>query len=257
MKLLNSRILGDSPNHFIIVHGLFGQLDNWNTLGRRFSEHFTVHLIDLRNHGRSFHDSDTSHDAMAKDLINYIDHHNLNKACFLGHSLGGKVVMNLALNYPDRVEKLVIADMAPKTYPPHHQGIIKGLESVDFSKVKQRSDAEDFLIPYIKSPSVRQFLMKNIYRISDENYAFRFNLKALSETYESLVSSSLPNSQFTNPVLFLGGEESDYIQAEDREIIESYFPNAKIKTIKNAGHWLHAENPEDFYDKTQRFLNDI
>lgn len=255
MKLLNSRILGNSPNHFIITHGLFGQLDNWNTLGRRFAEYFTVHLIDLRNHGRSFHDNDTSHDSMAKDLVNYLDHHNLNKAYFLGHSLGGKVAMNLALNHPDRVGKLVIADMAPKTYPPHHQGIIKGLKSVDFSQVKQRSDAETFLIPYIKSPSVRQFLMKNIYRISDENYAFRFNLKDLSDNYESLVSSILPNSQFTNPVLFLGGEKSDYIQAEDKEIIESYFPNSKIETIKNAGHWLHADNPEDFFNKINSFLS--
>lgn len=253
-QILHSKIMGGKPEHFIIVHGLFGQLDNWGTLGKKYAEHFTTHLLDLRNHGRSFHDNDTSHEAMANDLINYLNHHNIGKAHFLGHSLGGKVVMQLALRNPERVDKLIVADMAPKTYPPHHQDILAGLNNVDFSKVATRSDVEPYLEEYIKYPSVRQFLLKNVYRTDEGKYAFRFNLKALTETYNDLVSTNLPNLKFTKPTLFLKGANSDYIVEEDRQIISNYFTDYDIKTITNAGHWLHAENPAMFFDKTMEFL---
>ena len=127
MNILHSKISGEKQDHLIIIHGLFGQLDNWNTLGKKYAEHFTVHLVDLRNHGRSFHDADPSHEAMAEDLLNYLDHHHIEKADFIGHSLGGKVVMQFALDHPERTGKVIIADMAPKSYPPHHQGIINCL----------------------------------------------------------------------------------------------------------------------------------
>lgn len=254
MNILESKIIGQHPKHFIIVHGLFGQLDNWNTLGKRYGEEFTTHLVDLRNHGRSFHDEDTSHEAMAEDLVNYLAHHNIAQAYFLGHSLGGKVVMTLALNHPEKVEKLIVADMSPKTYPPHHQGILKALQSVDFSQVEVRSDVEDFLKPYIPQPSVRMFLMKNVFRKKDGTYAFRFNLDALDRDYNNLVSNNLPDMQFEKPTLFLGGENSSYILPEDHAQILHYFPQAKIDYVSNASHWLHAENPEEFYQKTLSFL---
>lgn len=254
MNILHSKIIGDAPQHLIIVHGLFGQLDNWNTLGKKYAAHFTTHLVDLRNHGRSFHDDNTSHEAMAQDFVHYLEHHNIAKAHFIGHSLGGKVVMQLALNHPEKVEKLIVADMAPKSYPPHHQGIIKGLESVDFSQVKTRTDVEPFMQPYIPTPSVRQFLLKNVYRKKEGTYGFRFNLKALSQEYDDLVSNELPNKQFHQPTLFLAGEKSDYILPEDENIIQYYFPNATIESISRAGHWLHAENPTEFMVKTLNFL---
>lgn len=256
MDILNSKIAGNAPHHLIIVHGLFGQLDNWNTLGKKYAEHFTTHLVDLRNHGRSFHSDETSHEAMAMDFVHYMQHHNIQKANFIGHSLGGKVVMQLALNHPEKVDKLIIADMAPKTYPPHHQGIIKGLENVDFAQVQTRSDVEPFMQPYIPQPSVRQFLLKNVYRKEDETYAFRFNLEAISKDYDVLVSNTLPEKTFENPTLFLAGQKSDYIEYGDETLIHKYFPNAEISTVSNAGHWLHAENPEEFLDKTLAFLLD-
>lgn len=254
MNILHSKISGEKQDHLIIIHGLFGQLDNWNTLGKKYAEHFTVHLVDLRNHGRSFHDADTSHEAMAEDLLNYLDHHHIEKADFIGHSLGGKVVMQFALDHPERTGKVIIADMAPKSYPPHHQGIIKGLENVDFSQVENRSDVESFMTPYIPEESVRQFLLKNVYRKKDETYAFRFNLNALSSDYDSLVSNSLPDKTFEKPVLFLAGEKSSYIQPEDEDIIKRYFPHSIIETVSGAGHWLHAENPSEFFEKTLNYL---
>lgn len=254
MNILHSKISGEKQDHLIIIHGLFGQLDNWNTLGKKYAEHFTVHLVDLRNHGRSFHDADTSHEAMAEDLLNYLDHHHIEKADFIGHSLGGKVVMQFALDHPERTGKVIIADMAPKSYPPHHQGIIKGLENVDFSQVENRSDVESFMTPYIPEESVRQFLLKNVYRKKDETYAFRFNLDALSSDYDSLVSNTLPDKTFEKPALFLAGEKSSYIQPEDEDIIKRYFPHSIIETVSGAGHWLHAENPSEFFEKTLNYL---
>lgn len=254
MEILHSKILGDKPDHLLIVHGLFGQLDNWNTLGKKYAENFTTHLIDLRNHGRSFHSDETSHQVMAEDLLRYLEHHNIVKANVMGHSLGGKVVMHLALNHPEKVEKLIVADMAPKSYPPHHQGIIKGLENVDFQKVETRSDVEPFMETYIPATSVRQFLLKNVYRREDGTYAFRFNLPALSRDYDELISSDLPKNEFTNPTLFLGGANSEYILTSDKPLIKSYFPNVQIDYVSNAGHWLHAENPTEFLAKTQDFL---
>lgn len=252
--MLHSKIMGEGAQHLIITHGLFGQLDNWNTLGKKFAEHYTVHLVDLRNHGRSFHSEETSHQVMAQDFVDYLIAQNIEKAHFMGHSLGGKVVMTLALNHPEVVDKLIVADMAPKTYPPHHQGIIKGLKNVDFSQVTSRSQVEPYLEPYIPVPSVRQFLLKNVHRKPDGTYAFRFNLEALSADYNDLVSNDLPNSKFANSTLFLAGEKSDYILPEDKQIIEHYFPNSKIEIISKAGHWLHAENPKEFLEKALKFL---
>lgn len=254
MKILHSKILGNHPQHFIITHGLFGQLDNWNTLGKKFADHFTTHLVDLRNHGRSFHDEKTSQIAMSEDFANYMNHHGIEKAHLMGHSLGGKVVMHFALDHPEKVDKLIVADMAPKSYKAHHQEIIKGLKNVDFSKVERRSDVEPFLEAHIPVQSVRQFLMKNVFRKDDGTYDFRFNLAALSRDYNDLIQNFLPQKTFEGSVLFLGGENSDYILSVDKSLITQYFPKAEIDFVSKAGHWLHAENPNEFYEKSLAFL---
>lgn len=254
MNILHSKIMGEHPKHLIITHGLFGQLDNWNTLGRKYAEHFSVHLVDLRNHGRSFHDDDTSQKAMAEDFLAYMNHHNIEKAHFIGHSLGGKVVMEMALNYPEKVEKLLVADMAPKSYPPHHQDILNGLNNVDFSKVERRSDVEPFLETHIHAPSVRQFLMKSVFRKDDGSYAFRFNFDALNRDYDDLTQNLLPQKTFEGPVLFLGGENSNYILGDDKPLIRGYFPHAEVEYVSKAGHWLHAENPMEFFEKSMAFF---
>ncbi|MRJ09544.1 alpha/beta fold hydrolase [Ornithobacterium rhinotracheale] len=252
--ILFSKIIGNKPKHLIILHGLFGLLDNWGTLGKKFGEYFTTHLLDARNHGHSFHSPEMSHEAMAEDLRHYMQAQQIEKASFIGHSLGGKAVMQFALKYPEMVEKLIVADMAPKDYEPHHQAILKALNSVDFTQVKSRGDAEEFLKNYIKEPAVRMFLMKSVQRNKAGEYAFKFNLKSLTENYNQLITNHLPNLTFQGEALFLGGEKSSYITALDTMQIKKYFPHAEISHITGAGHWLHAEKPDEFLKICLNFL---
>lgn len=253
-KILHSKITGDHIKHLLILHGLFGQSDNFATLAKQFSDLYTVHAIDLRNHGRSFHSDDMSFEVMTEDILNYLDHHHIQNCYLLGHSLGGRSVIEFSYKYPDKVEKLVVADMAPKAYPPHHQGIIKALNSVDFEKVEKRSDVEEILKQYIPDIGTRQFLLKNVYHAESGKYAFRFNLKALTDSYDQMVGGNLTDGIYNKPTLFLRGENSNYILDEDFDLIYSHFPLAKIETITKSGHWVHAENPKEFYEKTVKFL---
>ncbi len=253
-KILHSKIVGDKTKHLLIFHGLFGQSDNFATLAKQFAELYTVHAIDLRNHGRSFHSDDMGFDAMSDDILNYLNHHQIDSCYLLGHSLGGRSVIEFAYKHPEKIEKLIIADMAPKAYPPHHQGIIKALNSIDFEKVEKRSDVEDVLKQYIPDMGTRQFLLKNVYAKESGKYAFRFNLKTLTDSYDGMVGGNLTDGIFEKPTLFLRGEKSDYILDADFELIRQHFPNAEIKTIPNSGHWVHAENPKSFLKEVTAFL---
>jgi len=266
-QILHSKITGDKPKHLLILHGLFGQSDNFATLAKQFAEFpnrdggYTVHAIDLRNHGRSFHSDDMSFEAMSDDILNYLNHHNISVCYLLGHSLGGRSVIEFSYKHPKKIEKLIVADMAPKAYPPHHQGIIKALNSVDFNKVEKRSDVDEILKQYIPDLGTRQFLLKNVYhaenaRLPDgqRKYAFRFNLKTLTNSYNEMVGGNLTEGIFDKPTLFLRGEKSDYILDSDFELIKKHFPNSEIKTIPNSGHWVHAENPKAFFDYVVGFL---
>lgn len=254
-QILHSKITGDQPKHLLIFHGLFGQSDNFATLAKQFAEFYTVHAIDLRNHGRSFHSDDMSFEAMTEDILNYLDHYSISECYLLGHSLGGRAVIEFSYGYPKRIEKLIVADMAPKAYPPHHQGIIKALNSVDFDNVEKRSDVEDVLKLYIPDVGTRQFLLKNVYHADNGKYAFRFNLKALTDSYNGMVGGNLTDGVFDKPALFLRGAKSDYIRDEDFALIRKHFPQAEIETIPNSGHWVHAENPKAFFEDVVGFLN--
>jgi len=250
--LLHAKVMGQGQP-LIILHGLFGSSDNWITLGKKFAGSFQVHLIDLRNHGRSFHADEMNYTLMVNDLSHYIDHYQLKNIILLGHSMGGKIAMKLAAEQPEMIEKLLVADMAPKVYPPHHQNIIKALLSVDFSKISTRKEVNQVLECYIAKPPVRQFILKNVYWKADKQLAFRMNVPTLAKCYNQLMGFDL-HGQFHRPVLFLKGEKSFYIQLEDLPHIHSFFPQAKITTITKAGHWLHAENPNDFYTEVIRFI---
>lgn len=253
-EILHSKITGNHAQHLLIFHGLFGQSDNFGTLAKEFAEHYTVHAVDLRNHGRSFHSDDMSFKAMTEDILNYLDHHNIATCFLLGHSLGGRVVMEFSYKYPERLEKLIVADMAPKAYQPHHQGILKALNSVDLDTVEKRSDADEVLKKYIPEFGVRQFLLKNLYIQDNGKYAYRFNLKTLTDDYTEMVGKDLTDGLFEKPTLFIRGEKSNYILDEDFELIKAHFPHAQIKTIANSGHWLHAENPKMFFSTVMQFL---
>jgi len=254
MQVLHSTISGNGPP-LLILHGYFGMGDNWKSLGQRFAVNFEVHIIDQRNHGRSFHSDDFDYELLVEDLLYYMDYYNLDKVNILGHSMGGKVAMLFAVMHPVRVDKLIIADISPKFYNPHHENILAALNEVNFSIHNTRKKVEETLKLYIHEPGVIQFMLKNVYWKSKGTLDFRFNLPSL--TYNnSEVGEALPSfAIFNGATLFLRGENSNYISEHDVPLIEAHFSNATIETIKNAGHWLHAENPIEFYNVVMNFLN--
>ena len=256
MDILHSKIYGADKSGIplLVFHGLFGMLDNWGSFGKEMGEFFPVHLIDLRNHGKSFHSPEMSHDDLAHDILHYMEFHHLDKVNLLGHSLGGKAVMQFAIKYPIKVNKLIVVDISPKAYPPHHQGILKALESVDFQKQTSRQAVEDLLCEYIPDQSVVLFLTKNLYWTDDKRLDWRFNLKILSEKYTEFVSNAIKFGVFTGETLFVAGEKSNYILPQDEFQIKQQFPNSSVVTIKNAGHWVQAENPTDFNEVVKEFL---
>jgi pimeloyl-ACP methyl ester carboxylesterase len=253
-SILHSTIKGEGQP-LLILHGYFGMSDNWKTLGNQFAENFQVHLIDQRNHGRSFHSEEFNYELLAEDLFNYINHHQLKNVLLLGHSMGGKTAMQFAVTYPNLIEKLIVADISPKSYPPHHNAILAALNSVDFSQQNSRTLVDRKLAELIPQIGVRQFLLKNVFWVSKGQLGYRFNLQSLTEN-NSEIGKALPSfTTFAKPTLFLKGGKSDYITENEFGIIEAHFPNSKIVTIANAGHWLHAENPKDFYQQVCDFLD--
>ncbi|MGK0414095.1 MAG: esterase [Polaribacter sp.] len=253
--ILHSKILGEGKP-LLILHGYFGASDNWKTLGNQFAENFQVHLIDQRNHGRSFHSDKFSYELLVDDLYNYIQYHDLENIYVLGHSMGGKTAMLFAVTYPNLVDKLIVVDISPKEYKPHHYLILAGLNSVDFSKHNSRKLVDAQIANYIPEVGVRQFLLKNVYWKEKGVLDYRFNLKSLTDN-NSEVGKPLPKSaRFTKETLFLKGEKSGYIILSEHVIIDAHFPQNKIVEIKNAGHWLHAENPKQFYKEVCEFLGE-
>lgn len=251
--ILNSTIIGQG-NPLIIAHGYFGMSDNWKAMATRFASNFEVHILDLRNHGRSFHSDDFNYDLMVEDLLNYSQHYHLKNITLLGHSMGGKMAMLFAVTFPDLISKLIVVDISPKYYPPHHAFILKALNNVDFDKVNSRKEIAKILSKDIDDENVVQFLLKNVYWKTKTQLAFRFNLQSLTKNNNE-VSEPLPAfTSFDKPSLFLKGENSSYIGKNDKALIVSHFPKAKIIEIKNAGHWVHADNPDDFYSEVIDFL---
>lgn len=252
--MLHSKIEGEGQP-LLIIHGFLGMLDNWKSIANQFAnDGFQVHSLDLRNHGKSFHSEVFNYDVMVQDVKNYIDFHQLNDCVLLGHSMGGKVAMLFATTYPEIVSKLLVADIGPKYYAPHHQSILAGLNAVDFVLQTSRSEVEEILAHYIPDFGTRQFLMKNVYWQTPDQLAFRFNLHVLTNAIE-VIGTALPyDSTFQKPTLFLKGDKSDYILDSDWGLILHHFPSASVVTIPNAGHWLHAENPKEFYYNTLQFL---
>jgi pimeloyl-ACP methyl ester carboxylesterase len=255
MEVLHSRIIGEGEP-LLILHGFLGMSDNWKTLGGKYAKNeFQVHLIDQRNHGKSFHSENFNYELLANDLKNYMAHHNIPKANLIGHSMGGKTVMQFACSNPELVKKLIVADIAPKYYPPHHNEIINGLVSLNFDKINSRSEADNELAKHLSDFGIRQFLLKNLYWVEKGKLGFRFNLSILQDKMEEIGENISTTATFTGETLFLRGDKSEYILQNDFDSIKRHFPKATISTISNAGHWLHAENPKEFFSKTLNFLN--
>ena len=252
--MLYSRIEGEGKP-LVIIHGFLGMSDNWKSFGSQYAaEGFQVHMLDLRNHGRSFHSDEFNYKIMANDVLEYCQHHNLKDIYLIGHSMGGKVAMFLAMAYPDLIKKLVVADIGPKYYAPHHQDILAGLNAVDFTEKPDRNQVEETLYPFIPDFGTRQFLMKNLYWIEPGQLAFRFNLPVFNAKIEVIGEALAEDSRFDKPTLFIRGGNSKYIVDADLPEIQKHFPDFKLATIPNVGHWLHAENPKMFFEETSNFL---
>lgn len=254
--MLFSRIEGEGKP-LLIIHGFMGMSDNWKSFAPQYASlGYQVHLLDLRNHGKSFHSDAFNYEVMMQDVVAYANEYQLNSFDIIGHSMGGKVAMLLAVRHPDRVRKLVVADIGPKYYPPHHHDILAGLNAVDFSIQPDRAQVEEMLYPYIPDFGTRQFLMKNVYWKTPGQLDFRFNLKVFNEQIEAVGAALPEHTVFNNPTLFLRGGNSRYIVDADWEGIQRHFPQAVLDTIPGVGHWLHAENPKSFFEITARFLQE-
>lgn len=248
---LHYREIGEGQP-MVILHGLFGFSDNWQTHAKKLSEYYRVILVDLRNHGHSQWSDEFSYDLMAEDLKELFDELGLKKVILLGHSMGGKVSMLFAQNYASFLEKLIVVDIGVKEYPMHHQHILSGMHAIDLSTIKVRSEAEAILKQHIDSDGVRQFLLKNLYWKDKGQLAWRMNLSVLEREIENILSA-LPEKEVMLPTLFIRGELSNYILDEDFDQLEEIFPDSQIVTILGAGHWVHAEAPDEFVETVLGF----
>jgi pimeloyl-ACP methyl ester carboxylesterase len=254
---LNYKQVSDTGQPMIILHGVFGSLDNWATISKSIADAgYAVYLVDGRNHGRSSHDDEFTYPAMAADLHEFIQDHGLTNPVIVGHSMGGKTVMQYAMEYPGTYDKLAIIDIGPKAYPLHHESILDGLNAIPLAELKNRQQADDVFSAYEPIGAVRQFLLKNLYRTDDEGFDWRFNLPVLTRSIAN-VGVDIPYLRIVEePTLFMRGANSGYVKDKDWKNIKELFANAELSTIPRAGHWVHAEQPKMFVEVLVKFLSE-
>ena len=252
---LNYKKINEDGQPLIILHGVFGSLDNWATVSKSIADlGYVVYLVDQRNHGRSPHSDEFTYEAMAADLAEFIKDHGLKNPVLVGHSMGGKTVMQYAETYPGTYDKLVIVDIGPKAYPPHHDELIAGLNALPLAEIESRQHADELFSAHEPNLGVRQFLLKNLYRTDAGSYGFRFNLPILT-AQQTRVGAEIPKLRtVTEPTLFMRGALSGYIKEEDWVGIQEMFPNAELVTVPKSGHWVHAEQPKRFVEVLGEFL---
>jgi len=251
---LNFQSYGHGPP-LIILHGLFGSLENWHSISQQLAADFQVLAVDQRNHGRSPHAAEMTYQLMADDLKEFVASQQLGAVNLLGHSMGGKTAMLFALTYPASVQKLIVVDIAPRAYSAHHREILSALSSLDLNSFKSRAEMESQLAPSIPDLAVRRFLLKNVKRDEAGAFYWQMNLPAIEANYARL-SEALPTQRsFEKPTLFIRGERSNYIRAQDLPAIEKLFPRVKHCKIAGAAHWVHAEAPEPFLRTVREFLS--
>lgn len=253
---LNYKQLGEGK-HIVLIHGLFGSLENLNMVAKSLSQHYCVTSIDVRNHGNSFHQQNMDYEVLAQDVINLLDKLSIENCHILGHSMGGKIAMKIALTFPERINKLIVADIAPVKYPAHHLTIIEGLQAIDLTQVFKRQDADIQLAKYVTNKGVRQFLLRNIAINEQGKFQFKCNLHNIDQGYQQIMQSITGQAEqrFNGDTLFIKGANSDYILPEHQSAITLLFPKAKAKIIQGAGHWLHAEKTVAFNKIVEGFLS--
>jgi esterase len=252
---LNFKQIGETGKPLIILHGVFGFLDNWLTISKAIADYgFKVYLVDQRHHGRSPQEGPLNFPTLAADLKEFLEQQQISNPILVGHSMGGKTVMEYAVTYPGTFEKLVVVDIGPKAYPIHHFKILKGLNAIPVDTIENRNQADEILSEYEPLLPVRQFLLKNLYRKDEGGFAWRFNLPLLSTDMANVGAEIKSNQKVETPALFMRGEKSTYILDEDLEGILDLFPNARLETITGAGHWVQAEQPKAFVATLLEFL---
>jgi len=238
----------------IILHGLFGSSENWSSISRRLAPRFRVYVVDQRNHGRSPHSIEMNFAVMAEDVHRLMCDQSIEGAFLLGHSMGGKTAMQLALTHPTSVRKLVVADIAPGPYAPRHDKILQGMLALDLTRFETRSQMESSLAPWVSDIATRRFLLKNVMREPAGGFRWKLGLQEINQNYSRLNSAVPANGRFDQPTLFVRGETSDYLLESDLAEIRFLFPQAILKTIAGAGHWLHTDHPEAFVRLIEEFL---
>lgn len=238
----------------IVLHGLFGSSTNWNSLSKALADRYCVLAVDQRNHGSSPHSDDLSYALLADDLHEFMQQQQLQSAYLLGHSMGGKTVMEFSLRYPAAVERLVVVDIAPRPYPPRHDEIFEALCDLDLSAYSSRSALDAALAERIPDLATRQFLLTNATRDESGGFRWKLNLPAIEQNYAEISSGIQTGRSFDGPTLFVRGERSDYVQPADEPQIRTLFPQSTIVTVSGAGHWIHAEAPAEFARIVREFL---
>jgi esterase len=238
----------------IILHGLFGSLDNWLTIGKKLAESHTVYLVDQRNHGLSPHSDEFDYNLMTADLKEFIADQALPNIHLIGHSMGGKTAMQFACAFPELVKTLTVVDIAPKYYPPHHQDVIAGFHAVNPATLTSRNEAVERISQVIQNQGVQLFLLKNLQRNGKNGFSWKHNLPSIEKNILKVGEALSPENCYDGPSVFIRGSKSDYILDEDIASISFQFPDSEVKTINNAGHWVHAEQPAAFTEALTSFL---
>lgn len=252
MKLYRRELGKGQP--IILLHGIFGSSDNWLTQARLFSANYHTYALDLRNHGQSPHADDFDYPAMAADLLEFIETHKLQDPILIGHSMGGKVVMNFALAYPDKLQKLVVVDIAPKPYNLEDYVILDGLKAIPIDTLTSRNKADEVLARFVDEADVRQFLLKNLQRKPEGGFKWKLNLPVIANNIQNIGLDLQFQGKFEKPSLFVRGSRSNYVKDQDMDRIMQVFPLAELETL-DTGHWVPAEKPHEFVEVVTRWLN--
>jgi pimeloyl-ACP methyl ester carboxylesterase len=239
----------------ILLHGLFGSLNNWHTLAGKLGERYHVYSPDQRNHGQSPHSDAMSYPLLAEDLLEFMRDQGIPPAHVLGHSMGGKTAMEFALQHPGMVDRLIVVDIAPREYESAHDNLLDAMESVDLSRYRSRTEIDRALEKRIPDLRVRQFVLTNLKRRVGGLYEWKVNLPALRSNIAEMGKAQRASAPFSGPTLFLAGGTSQYLRASDRPSILELFPLASFSTIPHAGHWVHADAPEEFLRIVVGFLS--
>jgi len=250
---LNYKHSGSGPV-VIILHGLFGSLDNWQSMAKMLSENFSVYCLDLRNHGKSPHTEEFSIPLMAKDVIQFMDDHLLTEANVIGHSMGGKVALEMLNQENELIDMIIVLDIAPKSYPKGHEQIFKAMFSLDLQSLISRKQADEQLQELIPDYTVRQFILKNLDRNKVGKFIWKVNLEAIYKNYDEINKEIIFDHPVLNEVLFVKGSLSKYILDEDEKKIKESLPNASFIEVKGAGHWIHADKPNELLEVINQFL---